>query len=106
MTKESALQRQFTEAMLNIYKRALQEAGYHASRFHQMIGEYGGYETAKMLIYAPQPSEGYTALWERQRLDLTVEALILRQEWQDLFTEEDRAAARARLKQYNYDFGV
>jgi hypothetical protein len=29
----------------------------------------------------------YSALWERGRLDLTVEALILKGEWKELFTD-------------------
>jgi hypothetical protein len=106
MPNESALHKRFTEAMFDIYKRALREADYHASRFHQMITDDGGYETAKTLIHAPHPSEGYTALWERHRLDLTVEALILDSQWDELFDEADRQAARARLEQYEYDFGA
>ena len=105
MLNESALDKRFTEAMFGIYKRAIREVDYHASRFHQMITEDGGCETARTLIHAPQTSEGYTALWERHRLDLTVEALILEPEWHDLFTDADRQAARTRLEQYDYDFG-
>jgi hypothetical protein len=37
-------------------------------------------------------SEGYTALWERGRLDLTVEALIHdNPQWHPLFTPEELA---------------
>lgn len=90
--------------MIDIYRRALREADYRASRFLGMVVEHGGYETALTLIHAPAPSEGYTALWERRRLDLTVEAIILRPEWHNLFTDDDRSAARKRLEQYAYDF--
>ena len=47
-------------------------------------------------------SEGYVALWERKRLDLTVEALILADEWLPLFGEPEREIARTRLAQYGY----
>jgi hypothetical protein len=96
--------REFTEAMLDIYRRALREAGYQANIFHGMVLEQGGFDTALQLIHASRPSEGYTALWERGRLDLTVEAVILRPAWLDLFTDEDRQAAYDRLVEYHYTF--
>jgi hypothetical protein len=106
MPEQPDIHKRFTEAMVDIYRRALRELDYRASRFLQMVTEHGGYETAMTLIHAPQPSEGYTALWERHRLDLTVEAVILLPEWHDLFTDDDRRVARARLEQYDYDFGA
>jgi hypothetical protein len=54
------------------------------------------------LIHSPTVSDGYTALWERGHLDLTVEALILDTKWQDLFDEEERSIARNRLKEYGF----
>jgi hypothetical protein len=45
-------------------------------------------------------------LWERGRLDLTVEAVILDSKWNALFSGEDRAAARKRLESYHYDFSA
>lgn len=68
-----------------------------------MVTEQGGYEAARTLIHASTVSDGYTALWERQHLDLTVEAVILKPEWNDLFSEEERAIARQRLADYGYD---
>jgi len=48
-------------------------------------------------------SEGYTALWERGRLDLTVEALIHdNPQWHSLFTPEELAICTERLTQYEY----
>lgn len=98
------LEKRFNEAMLDVYRRAKAEAGYNATRFLGMVTEMGGHETARTLIHAPTVSEGYTALWERGRLDLTVEAVILLSEWQDLFSEAEREIARRRLVEYGYDF--
>ncbi|CAM3134761.1 hypothetical protein BRDI103020_16585 [Brevundimonas diminuta] len=47
-------------------------------------------------------TSGFDRLWEEKRLDLSVEALILQPEWQDLFNEDDKKAARRRLQQYGY----
>jgi hypothetical protein len=48
-------------------------------------------------------SEGYTALWERGRLDLTVEALIHdNPQWHPLVTPEKLDICTERLTQYEY----
>ena len=44
----------------------------------------------------------YTALWERKRLDLRVEAMILRPEWQELFSDVERRIEVNRLREYGY----
>ncbi len=94
---------QFHEAMLDIYRRAKSEAKYNAIRFLQMVTDHGGVRTAHMPINSANVSEGYTALWERKRLDLTVEAMILENEkYHSLFTEDELAICRKRLKQYEF----
>ncbi len=98
----SDLESEFNEAMLEIYRRAKAEAGYTATRFLGMVVERGGLPTARYLLHAPTVSEGYTALWERKRLDLTVEAMILRPEWNSLFSDVERRIAMDRLKEYGY----
>jgi hypothetical protein len=99
------LKEEFHEAMLNIYRRAKSEAGYNASRFLSMVVEdrTGGIATAKYLIHLQPPSEGYTALQLRHRLDLTVEAVIAdNPKWHPLFTPEDLAACDKRLRDVEY----
>jgi len=99
----SNLQRRFDLEMWNIYRRAKFEAKYNATRFLHMLYEHGGLETARILINASSVSEGYTALWERGRLDLTVEALIYdNPEWQKLFNKEELDIIRKRLVEYHY----
>lgn len=100
MSKE--LEARFDEAMMEIYRRALSECGYKASRFLHMLHEHRGLETARILLHAANVSEGYVALWERKRLDLTVEALVLADEWLPLFDEAERDLARKRLTDYGY----
>lgn len=94
----------FDEAMMGIYHRARNEAKYNATRFLLMLHEHRGVGTARILLQSPGVSDGYTALWERGRLDLTVEALILQPQWHDLFTDEERTIARKRLEEYGFNF--
>ena len=70
------LEERFDTAMMDIYRRAKSEAKYSATRYFQMLTDHRGLETARLLLHSNSVSEGYTALWERGRLDLTVEALI------------------------------
>jgi hypothetical protein len=100
------LQSGFDAAMMRIYQRALREAGYNATRFLQMLYDHRGLETARILLHAANVSDGYVALWERKRLDLTVEALVLQEEWRTLFSDEERDIARDRLIAYGFDFGT
>jgi hypothetical protein len=105
--EKAGLVSEFDEAMVEIYRRALAEAKYKASRFLAMVQAEGGLATARYLINAPQVSEGYTALWERKRLDLTVEAIILSNaKWRPLFTSEELERCSERLKVYGYDFSI
>ena len=98
------LEREFNKAMIHIYERARDEADYLATRFIKMVNEHGGLETARILINANKPSDGYSALWERKRLDITVEALVQDPKWAFLFTPDEINRAKQRLIEYGYDF--
>jgi hypothetical protein len=97
------LSKQFDAAMFDIYRRAKSEAGYNATIFLGMLNDRGGLSTAKYLINSPKPSDGYTNLYERGRLDLTVEAMVVENaNWHALFTSDELHKARRRLMDYNY----
>jgi hypothetical protein len=93
----------FENAMHQIYVRAKRDVNYNATIFLDMLMKQGGLMTAKQLINSPTVSDGYTALYERGRLDLTVEAVVSENpQWHELFTTEEMARARKRLKDYQY----
>ena len=98
----SELERGFHYAMIDLYRRAKDECSYNSTRFLNMVNEHGGLETARILLNSTDVSDGYTAMWERQRLDLTVEAIILKPEWKELFSDNEREIAKTRLEQYGY----
>ena len=98
------LQDKFHNELINVYKRAKKEAGYNASRFLQMISSSGGgYEAAKKLIIQEGGSEGFTNLWELHRLDLTVEAVVIKSEYASLFSAEEIMICKKRLINYGYE---
>lgn len=93
----------FDRAMFRIYERARDEAGYTARVYLQMLSDLGGLQTARKLINSEKTSQGYTALYERGRLDLTVEAMIIENpKWQALFTPDELERVRNQLKRHHY----
>jgi hypothetical protein len=66
------------------------------SRTRQKIAKVGVQKTLADLTLQPSPSEGYFLLLERDMLDLTAEAVVLR--FPDQFSEDVLQAARKRLK--------
>lgn len=97
------LETEFDHAMMEIYTRAKAEVNYNATIFHRMLSEQAGFATAKRLINDLKVSDGYTALWERGRLDLTVEAVVHdNAKWHSLFTQAELHRIARRLSDYWY----
>lgn len=83
--------------------RLKREIGYNPARFNQMVGERGGPETARQLLSGRDASDGFTTLWEANRLEMSVEAVALLPWYETLFTDEQRAVARRRLMEHRFD---
>jgi hypothetical protein len=94
------IRQQFEEDMRKIFIRAYEECNYRASRFLQMVDNLGGVEAAKKLILTQ--TDGFTRLYELNRLDLSVEYLVLKQNYSELFTEEECEICKLRLKAAKY----
>lgn len=102
--EKSSLGKKFEEAMFNIYRTAAKDCQYRPTYFLQMLTERGGVETALQLIRSEKISDGFATLWEKERLDLTVEALVQKEEWRSLFQDEDIGRAKSRLQKHGYRF--
>ncbi len=93
---------EFADRMKAVYERGRSEAGYNASYFLSMLSQYGPQETAHRLLASKLVSDGFSELWERGRLDLTVEAIVVEPQFAELFNEDEIANARRRLEQFGY----
>ena len=98
---DASAQARFHAAMLDIYRVAKRDLSYNATRFLQLVESRGGVDAAKQLLRGP-PSEGFATLWEKGRLDLSMEAHILKPEFRELFTDAERRLAEGRLRQFGY----
>ncbi|MBW1998582.1 MAG: hypothetical protein JRJ29_11530 [Deltaproteobacteria bacterium] len=94
---------QFHRMMMVIYERTKSECNYNATRFLEMVNRYGGLEAAKALLHSPGSQEGLIALWHCGRLDISMEATILKSPWNNLFTEEELEIAKKRLHELGYN---
>ncbi len=109
----SPVQKRFHDDMLDIFRLAGEATrkqradgtfirGYWASYFLRGVRNHGGVAYAHQLLMAEGTSDGFARLTEEERLDLTVEALVLRTEYQELFSERERQIATSRLARAGY----
>ena len=92
----------FNKEMILNGKKALDECGYDARIFIQMIKDKGGVETAKSLLCSNEHQNELILLYMKKRLDLSMEALVLKTPWSALFTKEELDVARKRLETLEY----
>lgn len=95
------LEKAFEEAMLDTAEVS-KGYKYNPTYFVQMVYEHGGVGAAKRLLAKPEPSEGLFKLWEIERLDISMEAIVLQPQFAPLFTSEELAEARRRLEALGY----
>ena len=95
------LEERFHQEMLDTYNQAA-KLGYRATYFLQVAHEHGGVGAAKMLLAKSASASGFERLWELGRLDISVEALVLKPEFMALFSDAERQVARERLAELGY----
>jgi hypothetical protein len=95
---------QFITEMGQVRERAA-EVEVYFNRLNQMIQNNGAFITARNLVNAEGLSSGFERLQAINRLDLSIEHLILRDPYNQLFDEETKANARRKLRDNgNFDF--
>ena len=67
-----------------------------------MLDQYRGVETAKRLLARSEIQPGLMRLWELKLLGKSVEATVLQNRFQVLFTQAELGEARRRLEELGY----
>lgn len=95
---KSQLESEFHEEMISIYYKSGKATGYWPKRFLQKVRKVGGLQAAREWL-SPETnlSPGLQRLAKERRIDLSMEALVLKEPWSQLFTEEEVEQARRRL---------
>ena len=96
--------------MLAIYDKAWDlPKPYRPTEFKRMVLNYGGKEAADRLLATSNPSAGLPQRFLHggyDALKISMEYLVLSDPWKTLFTEEQLAVARKRLKDMNVPFAL
>jgi hypothetical protein len=91
-----ALPEKFHDAMINLCTSAMKECNCLSISL-SMIVALGGVQTAKKLLAGSVMQSGLFALSERGRVDLSVESLVLKEEYRELFEPQELSEAKKRL---------
>jgi len=96
------LESELHQDMLDMYKLAGQETGYWGNYFLRSVKNNGGLATAKRMLSKRLENlaeqKGFQSLLEAGRPDLSLESLILKPKYQDLFSLEELQEAKRRLQ--------
>lgn len=92
---ENSLQNEFLRAT-----RQCIALGYHPTGFLQMLDKHGAIATSIRLVMGHH--EGFERLWKLKRLDLSVEAIIMKQPFCTLFTPDILERAHEKLREVGY----
>lgn len=90
------LPEKFHEAMINLCTSAIQECNCQSISL-SMVVSLGGVQTAKRLLAGPVIQSGLLSLSEHGRVDLSVESLVLEEEYRELFEPQELSEAKNRL---------
>lgn len=82
---------------LTAYKTAQKEYNFKSPIFIRMLNEHGAYETAKRLTNTSQWQKGYEKLASLGRTDLTVEHIILNNEYSGFFSDIQILNAKGKI---------
>ena len=86
------------EALIEVCK----QHGYTPTYFMQMLQQRGGVETAHRLLSGQEIQDGLIRLWELDLLHDSVEAFVIQEKYQSLFSAAEIAEARRRLDELGY----
>lgn len=91
------LTRQFHADLMAQYEAAKKRCKFSPPRFLQMVREYGAVNAVRRLLDSSEKESGFADLMRCGCRELSVEALALREQYQNFFTEEQLARARERV---------
>lgn len=95
---------QFHNDMLKYHQIRIAR-GYSAKFIENALFKYGGYETAKRFI-SKEPKAGFLNLVKLNLLEFSIEALVVKPEYESLFTDKEISDCENLLEKYGYKLKV
>jgi hypothetical protein len=95
------LQAAFQEALKDLLLKS-REIDPFAVYMLRRLEDESGLELAQSVLAAEGQQTGLLRLWQGDRLEISVEALVLRREFRALFSSDELAKAKKRLTGLDY----
>ena len=92
------LEQKFERAVWSALEKS-REHGYYPTRFEGKMNRVRAVDYAKELVTSGEIQSGLWHLKKMNRLDLSVEYLVTKEEFAELFSQEEIDAAEWRLEQ-------
>lgn len=96
------LEKQFDEVLINNCEIAKKECDCNPTRFLQTLEKFGGVKTAKEIIRKGRVSDDFDKLQEAGRIELSMEAMITKSQFSELFTDDEVNSCFEVLCEYGY----
>lgn len=97
------LKRELRERYISTYNECKKFKYFPRVFLDMVVSNEDIVNVTKKLIHKEGGTSGFTMLFENNRMDLSVEKIILEPRYRELFTCEDLQAAYGRLKQFSYN---
>lgn len=104
MSEINYLKNKFNTDVLHIIEEC-KKIGYVPTRFIQMLQQHknDAYEIVPALVNKKITS-GLETLWQKGRLDLSIEAIIIKAEYKTLFSQDLINMCKKKLEAYHYKY--
>ncbi len=101
---DTLLQNKFNAEILEAIE-GMKKAKYNPTRFIRMLHQEkdNAFKVVQKLV-TKEVSSGLTELWNHNILNLSVEAIIIKPEYQTLFSPETISICKKKLKRLGYKF--
>lgn len=99
----TSLEKEFTKELLDNVAE-MKQYGYNPTIYTRMISENGAVNAAKKLVVKDVQSSGFATLIMLRKLELSVEASVIKDKYKDLFTDAEIQNSIRKLKEANFSF--
>ena len=97
------LEKEFTKELFDNVAE-MKQYGYNPTIYMRMISENGAVNAAKKLVMQDVQSSGFATLIMINKLELSVEASVIKDKYKDLFTDAEVQNSIRKLKEANFSF--
>lgn len=98
----NTLEQQLQQELIHTVEQHNLVCGWNPARFLQSVNQYGAVSVLRRMLAQGKTSESFERLAEQGRLELSIEALIVKKQYAPLFTDKEVNACFDSLCQYGY----